>query len=151
MAQHNVFVYGTLKEGFWNHHHLKGAHKIGVGLTHGRFGMWNVGFPLIRHEKDCAGYPAEGMGQVRGEVYRVSDKHMASMDRLENNGRMYQREEVRVHCTNAAGQTETVLAWCYVWMLGPQGRPVPAKDGIIDWDGRDDDDDEVGLSDDGED
>jgi len=76
---HHIFVYGTLKEGYPNHHHNVGVRKTGTFRTVEQF-------PLVlngQRNSPCLIYsPGEGY-PVRGEVYRVDDEGLALMDKLE--------------------------------------------------------------------
>lgn len=74
---HNLFVYGTLMEGFYNNRFLpQGAERVGVGTIAGM--LLDLGsFPGLKR------YPVKGacVGTVKGEVYRVAD--FDSTDKLE--------------------------------------------------------------------
>jgi gamma-glutamylcyclotransferase (GGCT)/AIG2-like uncharacterized protein YtfP len=83
-----VFVYGTLKKGYGNSHLLRNAEFVGHGYTIETYRMFNVGFPIIRECED--GNP------VYGEVYEVDDQTLKNLDRLENEGVMYDRKVVNV-------------------------------------------------------
>jgi gamma-glutamylaminecyclotransferase len=76
---HDIFVYGTLREGYPNHHHNVGVRKTGTFRTVEQF-------PLVLYGprySPCLIYsPGEGY-PVRGEVYRVDDAGLALMDKLE--------------------------------------------------------------------
>jgi gamma-glutamylcyclotransferase (GGCT)/AIG2-like uncharacterized protein YtfP len=87
---HRVFVYGTLKRGIQNHHLLRGAEYVGNAYTIECFTMFNVGFPVIRTSE------SEEARSVFGEVYDVDDTILARLDRLENNGVMYDRKTVQI-------------------------------------------------------
>lgn len=75
----DLFVYGSLKRGFSNHHFLDGAVFLGpaVTLTKGRM-------------VDCGGYPGivpataeDGYG-IQGEVWRVTPECLEGIDWLED-------------------------------------------------------------------
>jgi gamma-glutamylaminecyclotransferase len=76
---HDIFVYGTLREGYPNHHHNVGVRKTGTFRTVEQF-------PLVlngpRYSPCLIFSPGEGY-PVRGEVYRVDDAGLALMDKLE--------------------------------------------------------------------
>lgn len=84
-----VMVYGTLKRGIQNHHLLQGADYVGEAYTIECYKMFNVGFPIIR-ETEQDGHA------VYGEVYDVSDEILAKLDKLENNGVMYDRKIIQI-------------------------------------------------------
>jgi gamma-glutamylcyclotransferase (GGCT)/AIG2-like uncharacterized protein YtfP len=83
---HKVFVYGTLKHGFYNHSpyllgkKYKKAKALGVNLHAGPY------FP----------YAIKGSGVAFGEVYEVDDATLDKLDRLEGVPNHYQRDEVFV-------------------------------------------------------
>jgi gamma-glutamylcyclotransferase (GGCT)/AIG2-like uncharacterized protein YtfP len=91
------FVYGTLKRGEGNHHLIEHAEFVDVGYVRGC-----VLF-------DLGGCPAMMTGDFRslmtdhvakGEIYAVEDEHLdqtlASLDMLEQEGRMYLRAKLTV-------------------------------------------------------
>ena len=91
------FVYGTLKRGEGNHRLIEHAEFVDVGYVRGC-----VLF-------DLGGCPAMMTGDFRsqmtdhvakGEIYAVEDEHLdhtlASLDRLEQEGRMYLRAKLIV-------------------------------------------------------
>jgi gamma-glutamylaminecyclotransferase len=93
---HDIFVYGTLREGYPNHHHNVGVRKPGTFRTVEQF-------PLVLNGQrfsPCLIFsPGEGY-PVRGEVYRVDDEGLALMDQLERieapHG--YRRLQISVTC-----------------------------------------------------
>lgn len=85
-AKHKVFVYGTLKRGFGNHHLIKHATFLGQHRTVTGFNLYSFGW-----------YPAlfEGGGcQVSGELYEVDDETLENMDRLESHPEYYVRKPI---------------------------------------------------------
>lgn len=82
----HVFVYGTLKQGFWNHkYHLSKATFVNYGKTKARLKMLDTGgFPVVFNH-----LAAEA--PVAGEVYDIDDNILIDLDRLEGNGRMFVR------------------------------------------------------------
>lgn len=93
---HLVFVYGTLKRGFYNEHFLRDAHYMGLGVTaDASFLMYpGGGFPVLFRQEDKQ--HIERQGRVRGEVYAVNLDTMCKLDMLESNGSMYHRQKCRV-------------------------------------------------------
>jgi len=81
IAKHKVFVYGTLMSGqpavglLQGGKFLSGAWLYGVMYDFGRF-------PAIR---------LGGSSKIKGEVWLVSDKCLARLDRYEGEGRLYRR------------------------------------------------------------
>lgn len=81
-----VFVYGTLKRGYGNNALLAKAKFIEKRVLPG-FKLYNAGFPVARES------PGDS---IVGEVFEISkdDKNTLQwLDRLESNGRMYNRTE----------------------------------------------------------
>lgn len=95
---HNLFVYGSLKSGYWNNALLRFAEFVGNDET-------------VSDDYDlrCWGsYPAVYKGgptKVKGELYIVDDETFAQVDGLEGYPTFYNREEVEL----ASG----VTAWMY--------------------------------------
>ena len=91
---HDIFVYGTLREGYPNHHHNVGERKAGTFRTVEQF-------PLVlngRRNSPCLIYsPGQGYC-VRGEVYRVDDEGLILMDTLERIATAdgYQRRQIKI-------------------------------------------------------
>lgn len=92
--QHPVFVYGTLKRNFGNHHLLlrdleQPSKFIGFGEISAR--MFSTGaFPICVASSDYRYV-------VKGEIYAVSAKTLTLLDALEGHPSFYQREEVEVY------------------------------------------------------
>lgn len=113
-----VMVYGTLKRGQRNAHYLRDAKFIGEARTLDHFDMLDVGFPVILPQKQETAFP------VYGELYEVSDNELISLDRLEGEGRMYQRQ-VRAVLTLKGKEVKQV--YLYVGIPGERwhyARPV---------------------------
>ncbi len=78
-GRHQVFVFGTLKEGFPNFHVNRGRRVPGDFRTELRYPLYLVG---ERHSPWLLDQPGQGH-KVRGQVFEVSDEVLADMDRLE--------------------------------------------------------------------
>src|SRR2546423_11177622 len=85
---HRVFVYGTLKSGFSNHHLLKGCECFGGAASVPTYKMIENGFPVIL--PDPHGKP------LAGEIYTVDDATLARLDQLEREGSSYDRKLIDV-------------------------------------------------------
>jgi len=99
-----LFVYGTLKRGFCNHHYLRDARFLGEATT-------LTPYPLVAPKK---WYPylidAPGEGKrVRGELYEVDAATLKRIDRLEEYPRYYTRKKIEVE--DAQGRRHK--AWAY--------------------------------------
>lgn len=92
----NVFVYGTLREGFGNHErYLSDAPKLGEATLCGKYEMYHLGgFPAI--------VDGEQNDVMLGEVYEVTEGELARLDMLEGynprnpRNSMYDRRMVEV-------------------------------------------------------
>lgn len=87
-----VFVYGSLKEGYWNHSVLQDSGFITTATTCKKFNFHTCGFPYM-HEYGAV----EERMKVHGELYEVtSDEVMEDLDSLEGHPYHYQRSYIRV-------------------------------------------------------
>lgn len=97
-----VFVYGSLKQGFHNHYWLGNSVFVKSARTNDAiFSMINLGE-----------YPAvftDGNAAIDGELYLVNNEVLAQLDRLEENGSVYQRQLIQL-----AGDPEP--AWMYLYL-----------------------------------
>ena len=73
-----LFVYGSLKRGFSNHHFLAGQEFLGEARTVPRFRMF-----------DCGGFPgvvdagSDGAYQIQGELWQIDSACLRRIDWLE--------------------------------------------------------------------
>ena len=104
MTTHTVFVYGTIKQGYGLHRLLGvDAEKVGIGRLRDH-AIFNLGsFPGVA--------PADNGSFVIGEVYRVSDEAMESLDYVEGEGSLYLRKRVTIEI----GSVARVDAWVYIY------------------------------------
>jgi gamma-glutamylaminecyclotransferase len=112
----HVFVYGSLKRGFRNHHFLETSRFIGPGTSRHDFDLLDLGY-----------FPAMVKGggfAIRGELFAVDRRTLNSLDWLENNGTFYEREQHPVIMEGAG----LVSAWIYLLIDGA-GLPAVAADG----------------------
>ena len=73
----HIFVYGSLKRGFRNHHFLAASRFIGTGTTRCCFDLLDLGY-----------FPAAikpGMFAIQGELFSVDWHTLKNLDRLEGN------------------------------------------------------------------
>lgn len=108
MPEYNVFVYGSLKNGFGNNRLLHKSELVCSTKTKDKWRMNSLGgFPGVLRDK---------VGYVSGEMYKVDEDTLKSLDRLESNGHFYLREEVELEGDKTA--------WMYV-LMNEQGTPIP--------------------------
>jgi len=117
-----VFVYGTLKRGFWNNYLLEDAEFLGEGTTLEKFKLFTVGFPYAVPDK--SGLP------LRGEVYRVCKGTLKRLDRLEGYPSHYRRKEVEVRLDSG----EVIKAIIY-YTETPRGRELSPRGDFYSWNG----------------
>jgi gamma-glutamylcyclotransferase (GGCT)/AIG2-like uncharacterized protein YtfP len=112
----HVFVYGSLKRGFRNHHFLATSRFIGPGTTRRDFDLLDLGY-----------FPAAikpGTFAIQGELFAVDQRTLNTLDFLESNGSLYQREQ---HPVIIDG-TGLMSAWIYL-LLQPAGLPPVHAEG----------------------
>ena len=96
-----VFVYGTLRNGYGNHHLLKEAHCYGIGCTDACYAMYLVhGFPYVTS--------TEARYRIVGELYAVDDDTLNILDSTEGHPIYYERREIPVTVCD-----EHYTAWMY--------------------------------------
>jgi gamma-glutamylaminecyclotransferase len=88
-----VFVYGTLQRGQGNHRLLADQMFLGEAVTVRHFAMVDVGFPFML-------WDGEETAPVAGELFDIGDdlECLDRLDRLESEGRMYDRVRGSVVC-----------------------------------------------------
>jgi gamma-glutamylcyclotransferase (GGCT)/AIG2-like uncharacterized protein YtfP len=113
--RHHVFVYGTLKRGGPLHAALKANnaeyvcdvqtmspdHLLGI----------EVSFPTMTEVAAFTGY------YITGELYKVNDSCMATLDHVESEGRLYDRKTIEL---TDLEWTDTYNAWVYIWAYDPR-------------------------------
>lgn len=103
-----IFVYGTLKRGFYNHHFLKDAVLLGQDCTLGST------YDLKEFKSDehpSYRYPAmleNGSHRIAGEVYEVSAATLDQLDILEEIDISYIRKNIDLK--------KTGIAQTYIWI-----------------------------------
>lgn len=82
-----LFVYGTLKQGYWNHNRLKKAIFLGPAITKAEFTLASMGsFPAM----------IKGNKKVMGELYEITPEIKDSCDSLEGHPTFYRRTEIEL-------------------------------------------------------
>lgn len=87
--KHRVFVYGTLRRGYYNHELLKSSEYLGdyhTGLGYTK--IQGPGFPFLVKDPDGEG--------CLGEVYNVTSLTLEMLDRLESHPDFYVRSLITV-------------------------------------------------------
>jgi len=108
---HRVFVYGTLKRGHSNHTLLETSRFLGEAATLKTYWMITTGvFPIVLDAVPEGFAPPLA---IAGEIYHVDDATLQELDRLEREGRSYDRKVTEVH---EAGRK--VEAHIYVGVAG---------------------------------
>jgi gamma-glutamylcyclotransferase (GGCT)/AIG2-like uncharacterized protein YtfP len=81
-----VFVYGTLKQGFRNHHLLEHCVLVGKGRTKNKYALYVDGIPYVTNK--------ESVSNIQGEVYLVDEDTLTTLDQLERHPEWYHREKI---------------------------------------------------------
>jgi gamma-glutamylaminecyclotransferase len=71
---YQVFVYGTLKQGYQNHHHILDSEFIGTGRTIEKYAMYQKNYPFVVKK--------EAVSFIYGEIYSVDDNKLALLDHI---------------------------------------------------------------------
>ncbi len=111
----NIFVYGTLRQQFGNHHFLSTARFLGDAITQSKYVMHaSSSIPFVSQ--------SQAVSQIVGEVYEVDAQTLANLDRLEGCRVMaeeplqfdanswYTREQVSVRWADGG---ECLTVWMY--------------------------------------
>jgi len=79
-----VFVYGTLKRGFPNHHLICEGKFLGIDFIYGKL-------------LDLGSFPAvvEGKRAIEGEIFEVDENLIKRLDYLEGHPSFYQRKQTQ--------------------------------------------------------
>ena len=124
--KHTVFVYGTLKKGYYNHHVLGAdAEFVDYANTYGAELHSAGAFPAMMR----------GDRKVFGEVWAISDEALDRVDYLEGvEVGMYAREQIALQMHNSTDRN----AWTYIademffgGHLGPEIKPN--ANGMVVW------------------
>ena len=107
-----VFVYGTLKKGFYNHHLLATAKFISEATTSNTYAMIgkDMSFPYVLgiRTKDQGGL------HIKGEIYEVDEATLAQLDLLEGVPHLYKKQSVLLRTDFAKNSTVYETATMYV-------------------------------------
>ena len=121
-----VIVYGTLKQGYGNHHYLRSATYLGTETLKFNGRMFCVGFPVLMKSRSKI--------QVEVEVYKVDAATFAALDRLEGQGHMYMRKRKKLADGSMSYYYQGMNRF---WQARAMGKTVyPQADGVVRWSGR---------------
>lgn len=116
-----VFVYGSLKRGYYNHRLLARAEFVGAAQTETRYRLLDLGpHPALIE------YPTAPLAVV-GEVYRIDAATLADLDRLEVEGTEYRRIVVPVAMLDGPGCDRRLAVrevWTYLGMHAADAYPL---------------------------
>ncbi|MBP6901105.1 MAG: gamma-glutamylcyclotransferase [Burkholderiaceae bacterium] len=108
-----LFVYGTLKQGFPNHHHNRGRRLPGEFRTRLAHPMWVVRLPNEDRAPWLMDQPGQGL-QVTGQVYEVTAAELPALDRLEEVGQPSGYVRVAIELEPADGDGQAFCAQAYL-------------------------------------
>jgi gamma-glutamylcyclotransferase (GGCT)/AIG2-like uncharacterized protein YtfP len=91
MKNIKIFVYGTLKRGFYNNVYLKHSTFIGMALTKYKYPMVRLEeeFPYLINDKNHGKH-------VKGELFEIDDITLKMLDILEDYPHLYTRETIEL-------------------------------------------------------
>jgi gamma-glutamylcyclotransferase (GGCT)/AIG2-like uncharacterized protein YtfP len=121
----NVFVYGTLKQGFGNHHYLSSAVHRGIYCTPPEYDL----IPI----SNSGSFPCMVKGDYRvlGEVYKIEEGTLKRLDQLEGHPNFYYRQMIKL--------LNGPLCWAYIFPSHPidwkTSKPVDTTTGIMTYQG----------------
>ncbi len=105
MKKEHLFVYGTLKRGFYNHYYLEKAEFVGEATTVEKFSLYVKGFiPYV--------LKSPKVSYIKGEVYLIDEETLQNIDLLEGHPYEYYREKTLVRLIK---NNKTLLAWMYFY------------------------------------
>lgn len=96
----NIFVYGSLKEGFERGHMFKPLEPRVPGKTVQKFHMKRAAWPYIR--PDSKGFP------VSGEFCVVDDKNLQILDMIEGYPNLFDKRNIHVELDTGEQVSATV-------------------------------------------
>jgi len=103
MPMYTLFVYGTLKKNFGNHHLLRGSVCLGKGRTHNKYALYVDGIPYAVKDQQTS--------FIYGELYQITAGQLERIDRLEGHPEWYCREQVQI----VGDHKQIVTAWMYLF------------------------------------
>lgn len=101
-----VAVYGSLKEGAWNHHRIKNGDFLCDGITEERHRLFGDHLPMM-----VEGTKGGEGKQVKVEVYEVPKYLLNELDQMEGHPDRYERRKTRIVLPDY--DNAVTLAWVY--------------------------------------
>ncbi|EHP85983.1 gamma-glutamylcyclotransferase family protein [Methanotorris formicicus] len=99
-----LFVYGSLRKGFWNHEaYLKNSKFVGNGKTKHKYAMYASIIPYVVED--------EKISHIIGEVYEVNKETLERIDSLEGHPTCYKRKKVPIILESG----KEIEAWLYFY------------------------------------
>lgn len=123
-----VFVYGTLKRGFSNYHHLANSDFLGKAkLKIADHSLFDVGpFPVILETRGNS-------STIAGELFEITPGVLQALDRLE--GGLYFRKTMIISSGRRRYSSQVYIGVRDVWDRRSL-KVCPIKDGVTSWEGR---------------
>lgn len=115
---HNIAVYGTLKQGHGANDMLRDSTLLGRGLTHVKYIMGDVGYPMITRNDE--GRP------VVVEVYQ--NPNWKVLDRYEGVPRLYERNIIQIQMEDGGIEDAYIYEASKV-----RGRIVAPANNVLNW------------------
>lgn len=84
-----LFVYGSLKKGYWNHEFIERSSFLGKYHTVEKYVL------VIKNELPFVA-TTPSVSHIYGEVYDVDESTLHAIDKMEQNGRWYTRRPVQL-------------------------------------------------------
>jgi len=98
----NVFVYGTLRKGSFNHSLISSEEFVAEGNTRKKYKLISNTIPyVIKDEK---------VSTIKGEIYKVTDEALEALDMLEGHPDWYRREKTVIDTNKGS-----ITAWLYFY------------------------------------
>ena len=113
-----MFVYGTLRRSFSNHHLLGRSPFLGGARTSRAYALYVGAEPYPLCVAD------EAVAPIVGEVYKVDPATLMVLDALEGHPHLYRRQEVEVVLDDG----RTLTAWLYFAPRPTGGRRLTSGD-----------------------
>jgi len=110
--RHNVFVYGTLMQGFGNHYVLGDSFFCGdIDTKYLEFKMYGFYVPA------AVQMPTDEYKKIRGQLYSVNNNTLKRLDYLEGHPHNYKRRLVQLEDDQKA--LMYLMDERYAWQFGP--------------------------------